>query len=124
MVTGWVEQQRRYRQYRARAEQLPATYCAAIYALEQYTLFFGPGTGDSLLSMLDDLADLFEQAVANQTPVRELVGDDPVEFADTFLRNYPEGRWISRERERLTHAINRAAAQGTGMADGNGQSAV
>ena len=38
-----------------------------------------------------------------------LVGEDPVEFAEVFLRNYPEGQWISRERERLTNAIDRVA---------------
>ncbi len=36
-----------------------------------------------------------------------LVAEDPVEFAEAFLRNYPEGQWISRERERLTNAIDR-----------------
>ena len=34
---------------------------------------------------------------------------EPVEFAEAFLRNYPEGQWISRERERLTNAIDRVA---------------
>ena len=30
-------------------------------------------------------------------------------FAEAFLRNDPEGQWISRERERLTNAIDRLA---------------
>lgn len=109
MGTGWIEQKRRYRQYKARTEQLPADYHAAIDALERYLEFFGPGNGDSVLSMLEDLADLFEQSAANGTPIREVVGEDPVEFAETFLRNYPKGQWISRERERLTNAIDRVA---------------
>jgi DNA-binding ferritin-like protein (Dps family) len=46
--------------------------------------------------MLEDLADLFEQGAASGTPVREIVGEDPVEFADAFLRNYPEGQWMVR----------------------------
>lgn len=73
-------------------------------------MFFGPGNGGNLMSMLDDLADLFEQSAANGTPVRPVVGEDPVEFAEAFLRNYPEGQWISRERERLTNAIDRVAS--------------
>jgi DNA-binding ferritin-like protein (Dps family) len=109
MATAWTENRKRYRQYKARTERLPASYHTAIDALEQYLEFFGPGKSDSLLSMLDDLADLFEQGSANGTPIREIVGDDPVEFAEAFLRNYPEGQWISRERERLTTAIDRAA---------------
>ena len=49
-------------------------------------MYFGAITkGDVLLSMLEDLADLFEQSAANGTPVREIVGDDPVEFAEAFL---------------------------------------
>jgi hypothetical protein len=36
-----------------------------------------------------------------------------VEFAEAFLRNYPQGQWIIRERDRLTSAINRAAGEDT-----------
>lgn len=59
--------------------------------------------------MLEDLADLFERAAADETPVRAIVGDDPVEFAEEFLQNYSEGQWINKERARLTTAIDRAA---------------
>jgi DNA-binding ferritin-like protein (Dps family) len=110
MGTGWFEQKRRYRQYKARTKQLPADYRAAIDALERYLTYFGAITkGDTLMSMLDDLADLFEQSAVNGTPIRAIVGDDPVEFAETFLQNYSEGQWINKERERLTSAIDRAA---------------
>lgn len=105
-----IGDKRRYREYRARTERLPANYRAAIDALERYLFIFGPGTGDSVQAMLDDLADLFEQSAANGTRVRDIVGDDPSEFVDQFLRNYPEGGWITKERDRLTQAIDRAAA--------------
>ena len=42
--------------------------------------------------MFEDLVELFEQAAADGTPIREIVGDDPVEFADTFLAELHEGR--------------------------------
>jgi outer membrane protein assembly factor BamD (BamD/ComL family) len=32
-----------------------------------------------------------------------------IKFAEAFLGNYPQGQWISRERERLTNAIDRLA---------------
>ena len=35
--------------------------------------------------MFDDVADLFERAAADGTPIREIVGDDPVEFADALI---------------------------------------
>lgn len=104
-----IGDKRRWRQYKARTEQLPANYRAAVGALERYLMFFGPGKADSLLPMLEALAELFEQSAADGTPIRAVVGEDPVEFAEEFLRNYPAGQWISRERERLIDAIDRAA---------------
>ncbi|WP_061289691.1 DUF1048 domain-containing protein [Herbidospora cretacea] len=109
VLVGPLDQKKRYREFKARTERLPPGYRTAIEALQRYMLYFGPGKADSLLEMLDDLADLFEQSVASGTPVRAVVGDDPVAFAEEFLRNYPEGQWISRERARLTDAINQAA---------------
>jgi DNA-binding ferritin-like protein (Dps family) len=61
--------------------------------------------------MYADLIDLFEQSAASRTPIRQIVGEDPVEFIETFVRNYPKGQWIIRERERLTNAIERAAEE-------------
>ncbi|HTU72622.1 MAG TPA: DUF1048 domain-containing protein [Trebonia sp.] len=115
MAAKWIQHKRRYREYKARAERLPASYRTAIDAVERYTHYFpGPGTGESVLAMLEDLIDLFEQSAASGTPVREVVGPDPVEFAEEFLRNYPQGSWISRERERLARAIERAAGEQEG----------
>ncbi len=109
-ISNMISEKRRYRQHKARIERLPADYRTAVEALERYLMYFGAITkGDTLMSMLDDLADLFEQSAANGTPIRAVVGDDPVEFAETFLQNYSEGRWINKERERLTKAIDRAA---------------
>jgi hypothetical protein len=49
------------------------------------------------------LPTFFEQSAASRTPIRDVVGEDPVEFAETFIQNYPQNLWINRERERLTH---------------------
>ena len=64
--------------------------------------------------MFEDLLDLFEQSAANRTPIRAIVGEDPVEFLEAFVRNYPNGNWRTRERDRLTSAIERAAGEHTG----------
>jgi DNA-binding ferritin-like protein (Dps family) len=107
VVTGSLEDKRRYRQSMARMKKLPPDYRTAVSALQRYMQHFGPDKPESLLAMLEDLTDLFEQSAADGTPLREVVGDDPVEFAEAFLRNYPGGSWIRRERERLTKAIDR-----------------
>ncbi|WP_284763531.1 DUF1048 domain-containing protein [Arthrobacter sp. efr-133-R2A-63] len=109
-LTGSLEQKRQYRQNKARVERLPADYRAVATALERYLMYFGAITkGDVLLRMLGDLTDLFEQSAADGTPIRAIVGDDPVEFAETFMRNYTGGQWINKERERLVKAIDAAA---------------
>ena len=115
LVTGSLEQKKQYRQYKARMNQLPEPYRATVEALDRYFMYRGGITkGDVLLVMLEDLADLFEQSAANQTPVREVVGEDPVEFAETFLQNYSRGEWINKERARLIDAIDLAAQEAPG----------
>ena len=109
-----IGDKRRWREYKARTRQLPENYRAAIDALERYLMYFGPADGDSAASMFEDLADLFEQSAANGTPIREVVGEDPVEFADAFVQNYSKGGWVSRERERLVNAIARAEGEDGG----------
>jgi len=113
-ITGSLEEKRQYRRYKARKEQLPPNYRAAIDALDRYFMYRGSITkGDVLVRMMEDLVDLFEQSAANGIPIRALVGDDPVEFAETFLQNYSEGQWIKKEQQRLIHAIDKAADDNT-----------
>lgn len=111
-VVGNFEDKRRWRRHKARVKDLPESYRTAEQALERYLNYFGAITrGDLLMTMLEDLADLFEQAAADGTPIRAIVGQDPVGFAETFLENYSEGQWINKERRRLTEAIERAEGE-------------
>ena len=41
-MTKWRDEKTRYKQYKARKEQLPASYQEAIDAVERYALQFGP----------------------------------------------------------------------------------
>ena len=103
-----IGDKRRWRQYKARSRQLPEHYRIAIEGLERYLMAFGPTDGAAMATMFEDLVELFEQSAADGTPVRAIVGEDPLEFAEAFLRNYPEG-WTGKERRRLVKAIDRAA---------------
>lgn len=108
-ISKVIGPKRRWRAYKARTRQLPASYRTAVDAIERYLMYFVPVDGDSAAAMFEDLADLFERAAADETPIREIVGDDPVEFVEAFVENYSKGGYVStRERERLTSAIERA----------------
>jgi DNA-binding ferritin-like protein (Dps family) len=111
-ISKGIGEKGQWRQYKARTRQLPASYRTAVEALERYLNYFGTGGGGT--AIYQDIIDLFEQSAANQTPIRQIVGEDPVEFIETFVQNYPKGQWIIRERERLTSAIERAAGENTG----------
>mgnify|MGYP001180885902 CR=1 FL=1 len=105
-ITRMIEEKRRFKRYKERTAQLPANYRTAVDGFERYLMVFAPSKGSDLQAMLDDLADLFEESGANGTPIRDIVGDDPVEFIEAFRRNYPVGQWIVKENERLVRAIN------------------
>ncbi len=94
-----------WRLYKARVRQLPGNYRTAVEAFERYLMYFGPG-GDGV-GIYADLVERFEQGAATSTPIRTIVGGDPVGFVQALIRNYPKGQWIVREQERLTHAIAR-----------------
>ena len=114
-ISKVIGEKRQWRQHKARTRQLPEGYRTAVEALERYLMYAGPGgDGAAAASMFEDLLDLFEQSAANQTPIREIVGEDPVEFLEAFVRNYPNGQWRTRERDRLIRAIERAEGETTG----------
>jgi DNA-binding ferritin-like protein (Dps family) len=119
-ISKVIGPKKRWRAYKARVRQLPENYRTAVDAIERYLMHFVPADGDSAASEFEDLADLFEQAAADGTPIRELVGDDPVEFVEAFAQNYTKGGYVpDKARDRLTKAIDSAAAGETsdGSAD-------
>ena len=112
-VTGSLEQKKQYKQHRARIDGLPEPYATTAKALERYLVYYaGVTDGETLITMIGDLADLWERAAVDGTPVRQIVGDDPVEFAETFAQSYLGSRWIDKERARLDEAIEAAERQG------------
>jgi len=112
LVSKVIGPKRRWRAYKARVRRLPPNYRSAVDAIERYLMFFGPIDADSAGSLLEDVADLFERAAADETPIREIVGDDPVAFVEALVANYTKGGYVTRERERLIRALALAEAQG------------
>lgn len=106
---------KRWRAYKTRVSELPENYRTAAEAIERYLMHFVPTDADSNASMFEDLADLFEQAAANATPIREIVGEDPVEFTDAFAQNYSQGGYVpARARKQLTDDLTHAAKEDNG----------
>ncbi|MFH8404064.1 DUF1048 domain-containing protein [Streptomyces sp. NPDC018019] len=118
IVAKVIGPKKRWKAYKARVKELPENHRTAAEAIERYLMHFVPTDSDSSASMFEDLADLFEQAAADGTPIREVVGPDPAEFAEEFAHNYSEGGYVpARVRQRLTDDIERAAGEDTGNED-------
>ncbi|MBN9238911.1 MAG: DUF1048 domain-containing protein [Leifsonia sp.] len=111
LVIGSIDDKKQWRAYKARVKALPENYRTAVDAIERYLMHSGdtPADWSRAAVMFDDLADLFERAAADETPIRDIVGDTPVEFVDEFVKTYSDGGWIAKERERLTRSIDKAA---------------
>lgn len=110
-VTGPLEQKKQYREARARMRALPTPYREAAEAFGRYLTYYGGVVdGDAIVQMYVDGADLWERAAVDGTPVRDIVGADPVDFAETFAQAYSAKQWIDRERERFVQAIAAAEA--------------
>jgi DNA-binding ferritin-like protein (Dps family) len=107
-----IGDKRRWRAYKARVQLLPESYRTAVEGIERCLMHFVPVDGDTVASEFEDLADLFERAAADGTPIRDIVGNDPMEFVETFSQNYSKGGYVpDRVRERLVKEIECAEAE-------------
>mgnify|MGYP000967111396 FL=1 len=109
LLVGPLEQKKQYKEAKARLDALPSPYRSAATAVNRYLMYYGGVTdGDTTVQMFVDLVDLWERAAIDGTPVADIVGDDPVEFAESFAQAYGGKRWIDKERARLVDAVDAA----------------
>lgn len=113
LIIGSIDDKKQWRAYVARVKTLPEEYRTAVDAIQRYLMHSGdtPTDWDRAAKMFDDLADLFERASVDGTPVRDIVGEDPVEFVEEFVKTYSDGGWIAKERDRLRKSIDRATGE-------------
>ena len=105
-VLGDFDGKRRWKEYKARAKALPVPYRTAVDGIENYLMHLGSISSD--MTIFEDLIDLFERAAADSTPVRDIVGDDPVAFVEAFKENYMGDGWVAKQRSKLVESIDKA----------------
>ena len=112
-LTGSLEQKKQYKVYKARIDALPEPYGTAAKALQRYFMYYGGFTdGETLMTMMGDFVELWERAAEDGTPVCAIVGEDAVDFAETFAQSYNGRQWIDKERARLITSIEDAERGG------------
>jgi DNA-binding ferritin-like protein (Dps family) len=108
-ITKLIGDKKQWRHYKARKKALPANYRAAVDALERHIFYCGPEGGDATMRALEDLIDLFEQSAEAQTPIRDIVGENPAEFAEAFISNYTKATWRDRQVRKVNEALGAAS---------------
>ena len=122
MLSKMIGEKRRWRQYKARTPAAAQSYRTAIEAVERYLMYLRRGRfdGPGWASMLEDLADLFEQAAANQDPDPSDVGDATLPSSSTrSRRTTPRARGSARRRIGFNAPAPSARAAGE-VSDGRG----
>ena len=110
ILTGSLEQKKQYKQYKARIEALPEPYAhrregdaAVLHVLRRHHRRRHPHARCSATSPTSGSGP-----PSTGRRCATIVGDDPVEFAETFAQAYTGKQWIDKERARLTKAIEDA----------------
>jgi DNA-binding ferritin-like protein (Dps family) len=110
IINKVIGEKKQWKEYKSRKKQLPANYRAAVEALERHIFFCGPETGDATVRALNDLIDLFEQSAETKTPIREIVGENPADFAEAFISNYTKDTWRDRQVRKVNEALEAASS--------------
>ncbi|MDQ0183829.1 DUF1048 domain-containing protein [Cytobacillus sp. FSL W7-1323] len=100
-----IGSKKRYNDYKAEKEQLPQSYKDALHALEQYMWNFAKG--ENFMEVLENMLQLFKESSIEQLPLQDIMGNDPVEFANAIMAQYPEELWFIKSQEKLRLEIER-----------------
>lgn len=99
-----IESKKRYKEYKLNKGNLPKDYQEAITALEKYMFNFAKG--ENFMVVLEDVLGIFQEAALDNLNILEVVGENPVIFADTIMAEYPEELWIVKYQNKLKDSFN------------------
>lgn len=103
MFKKMIQEKREFRAYQKRVNELPEEYRKAMKAIESYMWNYAKGSG--MLELLRNILEMFENSASDGLSVRDVVGNDIAEFADSLLAEYPEETWMDKMRKKLRDSI-------------------
>ncbi|RDW17312.1 DUF1048 domain-containing protein [Oceanobacillus chungangensis] len=103
MFKKMMQEKREYRAYRKRVNELPEEFRIAMVSIEEYMWNFAKGSG--MFALLKNILEMFESSASDGLSVRDVVGSDIAEFADSLLAEFPEETWIDKMRKKLRDSI-------------------
>ena len=103
IITTIMGDKKEYKQFKNRVAELPTSYKTAFNALEKYMWNFAGGSG--FMKVLNAALDIFEEAAGDQVALNDVLGNDPVAFADGLMAQYPDELWLRKQQNNLRAAI-------------------
>ncbi|STY35023.1 Uncharacterized protein conserved in bacteria [Listeria fleischmannii subsp. coloradonensis] len=58
-----------------------------------------------MMEVLTNVLEMFENAVVDGQEVRDVVGEDLADFADSLLNEFPEETWMEKQRNKLRKTL-------------------
>lgn len=107
-MTTMIQDKKRYKRFLQATQALPAPYAETLQALQRYIWNFAKS--GAIMDALEALLHMFQESAAEGVPVRQVVGDDPVEFAENIMAQYPDDLWLVKYRDQLRRSVEEASA--------------
>lgn len=104
-ISRAIESKKRYKEYKRQKQDLPMVYREGLDALEKYMWNFAGG--DNFMLVLENILELFQDGARNKSSVTEIIGEDPAQFADNIMAEYPEELWFENARKKLNEKIEK-----------------
>lgn len=99
IITKLIGDKKAYKKFKAEVAQLPNEYQIAFNSLQKYMWNFGKSAGFQVV--FDDLLHLFQESAMENIPLKDVIGEDPVQFADELMSQYPDELWIIKMQNKL-----------------------
>lgn len=106
LLNHMIEDKKRYKQFKSDVQALPEAYAQTLTALQTYIWNFAKS--GAMMNVLEEILHMFQESAAENVPVKQLIGDDPVEFAENIMAQYPEELWLIKYRTRLREQVKKA----------------
>lgn len=106
LISNLITDKKRYKQFQKDTVLLPPAYAQTLQALEKYIWNFAKS--GHIMVALEEMLHMFQESAAEQVPVQNVVGADPVEFAENIMANYPDDLWLIKYRQQLRQRVKEA----------------
>jgi DNA-binding ferritin-like protein (Dps family) len=110
LLNKMIGDKKRYRQYLHDIAALPKPYADTLTALDKYIWNFA--ANGNIMDALEGILHMFQESAAEGVPVGQVIGDDPVEFADNILAQYPDDLWMTKIEKKLRTQVQEAQNAG------------